>query len=142
MQEQHSRKLFVYGKSDNDIGGLQKLLSYSCAGDALSDSEKELPVEVFFLGPYPDQNHLFGQNCEGYDASTLESELDDVALERLRKWGERDSHFLAPGGRKDRKRVLKGFERHPYSTQMNGFPKQEVADMWEKQIKKNESLDM
>eukprot|EP00956_Cyclotella_meneghiniana_P008932 scaffold12251_cov56-Cyclotella_meneghiniana.AAC.4 len=132
------KDLFVYGKSDNDICGLSRLVSYSCADDNLTDSEQELPVDIFILGPYPDQHCDFGKDCEEYDASTLETELDDAALSLLRKWREPDSKFMT-GNLENRKRVLDGFKRHPFSMQLNSFPKQEVAAMWEKQIKQNES---
>eukprot|EP00956_Cyclotella_meneghiniana_P008929 scaffold12251_cov56-Cyclotella_meneghiniana.AAC.1 len=127
------------GKSDNDVYGLMRLVSYSCADDNLTDSEQELPVDIFILGPYPDQHCDFGKDCEEYDPSTLETELDDAALATLRKWREPDSKFMT-GNLENRKRVLDGFKSHPFSMQMNSLPKQEVAAMWEKQIKENESV--
>eukprot|EP00956_Cyclotella_meneghiniana_P026303 scaffold56464_cov24-Cyclotella_meneghiniana.AAC.2 len=72
MHEVHQRNLFVYGKSDNDIKGIQHLASYSYVTDSLTESEHELPVDVFILGPYADQHTLFGQKCDEYDVTKLE----------------------------------------------------------------------
>ena len=74
-----------------------------------------LPATLFFLGLYPDQNQLFGQNCQGYDASMLEFELDACDLDILKKWRMPDSKFMS-GGRENRKRALNGFKNLPFST--------------------------
>eukprot|EP00956_Cyclotella_meneghiniana_P006398 scaffold8384_cov22-Cyclotella_meneghiniana.AAC.1 len=140
MHEVHQRKLIVYGKSDNDIHGTQRLASYSYVTDTLTESEHELPVDVFILGPYADQHSLFGRKCVEYDVTKLEKELDANDLERLRIWEKPDSNFMSSGNRENRKRVLRGFKKNPFSLQINGLPKEEVARQWESQIRKNENL--
>lgn len=140
MHEVHQRKLIVYGKSDNDIRGIQKLASFSYVTDSLSESEHELPVDVFILGPYADQHNLFGQKCDEYDVTKLEKELDVSDLESLRRMEKPDSNFMSSGNQENKLRVLHGFKENPFSLQINGLPNEEVAAQWESQIKKNESL--